>query len=97
MNILNNWLLYVILYLVLSTTFTQFYKVATKKLQKVGALTVLFQITVGLTALLLCPFFEFKFPTDIKIYIMLGISILFYTIKDRLDTRSIKGNRSIYI
>ena len=97
MEILNNWLLYVILYLVLSTTFTQFYKVATKTLQKAGALTVLFQITVGLAALLLCPFFEFKFPTDIKIYIMLGISILFYTIKDRLDTRGIKWDRSIYI
>lgn len=91
MELLNNWLLYVILYLVLATTFTQFYKVATKTLQNVGALTVLFQITVGLTALLLCPFFEFKFPTDIKIYIMLGISILFYTIKDRLDTQVLSG------
>lgn len=91
MNLLSNWLLYVLLYLVLATTFTQFYKVATKTLKKAGALTVLLEMTAGLTALLLCPFFEFKFPTDIKIYIMLGISILFYTIKDRLDTQVLSG------
>lgn len=63
MVILNNWLLYVILYLVLATAFTQFYKVATKTMKKTGALTVLLQLTAGLTALLLCPFFEFKFST----------------------------------
>lgn len=34
MNILNNWLLYVLLYLVLATAFTQFYKIATKTLKR---------------------------------------------------------------
>lgn len=86
MNIFNNWLLYVLLYLVLATAFTQFYKIATKTLKKAGALTVLLQMTAGLTALLLCPFFEFKFPTDIKVYIMLGISIIFYAMSDRMNT-----------
>jgi len=86
MNLLSNWLLYVLLYLVLATAFTQFYKVATKTLKKAGALTVLLEMTAGLTALLLCPFFEFKFPTDISVYIMLGISIIFYTISDRINT-----------
>lgn len=43
-------------------------------------------MTARLTALLLCPFFEFKFPTDISIYIMLGISIIFYAISDRINT-----------
>lgn len=86
MNILNNWLLYVLLYLVLATAFTQFYKIATKTLKKAGALTVLLQMTAGLTALLLCPFFEFNFPTDIKVYIMLGISIIFYAMSDRMNT-----------
>ncbi len=86
MIILNNWLLYVILYLVLATAFTQFYKVATKTMKKTGALTVLLQLTAGLTALLLCPFFEFKFSTNISVYIMLGIAIIFYTISDRMNT-----------
>lgn len=43
MNLLSNWLLYVLLYLVLATAFTQFYKVATKTLKKAGALTVLLE------------------------------------------------------
>lgn len=36
--------------------------------------------------MLLCPFFEFKFPTDISVYIMLAISIIFYAITDRVNT-----------
>lgn len=91
MEILNNWLLYVILFLGLSTAYTQFYKMTTKTLQKVGALTVLLEIMAGVTMLLLCPFFEFKFPTDISIYIMLGMTIVFYTIADRLNTQVISG------
>ena len=86
MNILNNWLLYVILYLVLATSFTQFYKIATKTLKRTGALTVLLQMIAGLTVLILCPFFEFKFPSNINIYIMLGIAIIFYAISDRINT-----------
>ena len=31
-------------------------------------------------------FFEIKFPTDIKVYIFLGLSIIFYAISDRLNT-----------
>ena len=86
MNIFNNWLLYVLIYLVLATAFTQFYKIATKTLKRAGALTVLLQLISGFTALLLCPFFEFKFPTDIKVYIVLGISIIFYAMSDRMNT-----------
>lgn len=37
------------------------------------------------------PFFEFKFPSDIKIYIFLGLAIIFYAINDRLNTTARKG------
>ena len=86
MNILNNWIIYIISYLFMATIFTQFYKITTKSLKNAGALTILLQVIAGLTALLLCPFFEFKFPTDIKVYIMLGLSIIFYAISDRVNT-----------
>lgn len=86
MNILNNWLLYVSLYLILATTFTQFYKVSTKKLTKDGALTVVLEFMAGIIILMLCPFFEMKFPTDIRIYLSLGLAIIFYAITDRLNT-----------
>lgn len=86
MEIINSWLLYVIGYLVFATIFTQFFKVATKKIKKAGALTILLQMTAGIVALLLCPLFEFKLPTDISVYIMLAISIVFYAITDRVNT-----------
>lgn len=86
MEILNSWLLYVIGYLVFATVFTQFFKIATKTLKKAGALTILLQMTAGVVALLLCPLFEFKFPTNISVYIMLAISIVFYAITDRVNT-----------
>lgn len=85
-NIINNWVIYVISYLVLATLFTQFYKITTKTLTKPGALTILLQTIAALTVLLLCSFFEFKFPSDIKVYIMLGIAIIFYAISDRMNT-----------
>lgn len=91
MAIINNSILYVILYLIVITVFTQFYKEATKKIQRTGALTVLLEMIGGLTALVLCTFFEIRFPTDIRIYIMLAISIICYTIKDRLDTKVMSG------
>lgn len=86
MEIMNNWLLYVIAYLIFATIFTQFFKVATKTLKKAGALTILLQMTAGIVALLLCPLFGFKFPTDISVYTMLAISIVFYAITDRVNT-----------
>lgn len=86
MEIINNWLLYVIAYLIFATIFTQFFKVTTKTLKKAGALTILLQMTAGIVALLLCPLFGFKFPTDISVYIMLAISIVFYAITDRVNT-----------
>lgn len=86
MKILNNWLLYVSLYLILATTFTQFYKITTKTLTKAGTLTVLLELMAGIIVLLLCSFFEMKFPTDIKVYISLGLAIIFYAITDRLNT-----------
>ncbi len=70
MSILNNWLLYVCMYVVLATIFTQCYKITTKTLKKAGALTALLQLTAGLTALILCPLFGFKFPTNTNIYIL---------------------------
>lgn len=86
MSIFNNWLLYVIMYLVLATVFTQFYKITTKTLKNAGALTVLLQMMAGLTVLILCPFFEFKFPTNKSFYIMLLVAIIFYALSDRINT-----------
>lgn len=86
MNLFNNWVFYAILYIVLSTIFTQFYKISTKNLNNAGALTVVLEMIGVIAALLICPFFEIKFPSDIKVYAFLGLSIIFYAITDRVNT-----------
>lgn len=80
------WVICVVLYLVFSVIFNQTYKVATKSLTKAGALTILLQLTSALSVLLFIPFFEIKLATDPKVYLFLGLSIIFYTINDRLNT-----------
>ena len=81
-----NWIIFVILYLILVVIYNQFYKISTKKLTKPGALTVLLQIIGALAVLLVSPLFEIKFPTDIKVYVFLGLALIFYSISDRLNT-----------
>ena len=80
------WLIFVILYLVFYVIFNQGYKVATKSLVKPGALTTLLQLIGSISILLFIPFFEMKLPNDPKIYIFLSLSIIFYTISDRVNT-----------
>lgn len=80
------WFLYVCLYIIFAVTYNQFYKVALKTSKGDGALTVLIQFIGGITALLFSIFFEYKFPTDWKVYLLLGIACIFYGLSDRINT-----------
>ena len=86
-----SWIVFVISYLILSVIFNQFYKVSTKRITKPGALTVLLEFIGAITILIFMPLFEIKFPTDIRIYILLGLSIIFYAIVDRMNTTVRRG------
>ena len=81
-----NWLIWVILYLIFYVIFNQGYKVATKSLTKPGSLTILLELIASIFVLLLMPFFEMRFPNNPLVYVFLGLSIIFYTITDRLNT-----------
>lgn len=81
-----DWMIWVVLYLIISVVFNQSYKVATKSLTKPGALAVLLEVIGSITILVACPFFEMKFPKEIGVYICLGISIIFYAMADRINT-----------
>lgn len=81
-----SWIIYVVLYLFFAVTFNQCYKIVTKKMKKAGALTIILEILAGLIAFVFIPFFEIKFPSDISVYLFLGLAIVFYTINDRLGT-----------
>lgn len=82
------WILYVLLYIVLSIIFTQSYKIATKTSKNYGTLTVLLKLIAGCSILLLTPCFKFKFKfiLDFKTYIILVITCIFYAISDRMNT-----------
>ncbi len=80
------WFLFVVIYIILSIVFTQFYKIATKKSKNDGALTILLQFIASICALILLPFFKFAIASDWKIYLLLIISCIFYAISDRINT-----------
>lgn len=80
------WIFYVFMYIVLAVIFTQFFKIVTKTSKSDGTLTVLLQFIAGLCALALSPFFKFTFPTDWKVYALLGVACVFYAITDRVNT-----------
>jgi Predicted membrane protein len=85
------WGYFVIIYLIFAVLFTQSYKIVLKTSEGKGAITVLLQLLSGIIALLFCPFFITKFPSDYTVYIYLGISLIFYAISDRLNTSIRKG------
>lgn len=88
---MNIWWINLIIYFILYVVFTQFYKISTKSSKNDGALTVLLQLLGGLAVLLFMPLFKFTFPTDIKVYIFLGLAIVFYAITDRINTTARRG------
>lgn len=91
MNILNLCVTNIIAFLVLSVCFDQAYKVATKTSKKDGALTVLLEFMAAIIAFICIPFFELKFPTDIKTYLLFIGTIVFFAITDRLNTTVRRG------
>lgn len=80
------WILYVFLYVVFAIGYNQFYKVVLKNTKGDGSLTILIQFIGGITALLFSMFYGYKFPTDWKIYLLLGIACIFYALSDRINT-----------
>ena len=94
----NNFKFYIIIYLIVSVIFNQGYKLITKRVTNDGALTILIQIISSGICIILIPLFDFKFPTDYKVYIFFLIAIIFYTLNDRLGTTSRKGiDASLYM
>lgn len=81
-----NWIIFLILFLIFSVVFDQGYKITTKNLKSAGALTILLELFATIAILIATPFFDMKFPTDFKVYFLLMLAIVFYTVTDRLNT-----------
>lgn len=94
---LQHWEFFVILTLIFNVLFTQFYKKTTITVRKEGALTVLLEWLGSFCLLFFLPFFSFKFPNTLKIFLYFGIILLLYTISDRISTTVRRGvEASVY-
>lgn len=88
---LQNWWIFVIIYLIATLIYDQMYKVATKSCKKDASLVVLMEFLGGCFALLLLPFLNIQFPSDIKIWGIWAIAIIFYAITDRINATVRRG------
>lgn len=90
-EILNSWWLNLVGYLVFVVIFSQFYKLAVRNTTNDGASTILLQSIAGISALLLIPFFLFRFPNNPKVYLLLLAACIFYALTDRMQTTARKN------
>lgn len=90
-SFVNTWQFNVIMALVFSVLYNQFYKLSVKGVTRDGISTVILEIISGLSMLLLVPFFAFKFNLDLKIFLLFITALIFYTISDRIQTSARKN------
>lgn len=91
MSIFDNWVFFVALYLIASVIYNQSFKVTTRTMQSDGAMMVLLNGLAAVFCIMLVPFFEWKFTSDVIVYLLLCVAIVFYTINDRLETTVMSG------
>lgn len=88
---LENAYLFLFFYLITTVIFNESYKVVSQNMKSAGALTILVEMIAGVFSLLWIPFFEFKIPTDLKVYLFICLAIIFYAIQNRLATTARSG------
>ena len=80
------WEIFVVLYIVFSILFTQFYKIVTFISKNDGYTTVMLQLIAGFSILIFIPFFDFYFEYDWKMLSVLFLVCIIYSISDRINT-----------
>ena len=81
---INTWWFNIIVSLTLFVIYNLVIKKALNKCVNDGAVISLIEFLAGIIILILCPFFKWQFPTDIKVYLLLFVSCIFYAITDRI-------------
>lgn len=85
-TILNSWQFNVIAAVVSAVLYVQYYKLAVKDTQREGIATIILEFIGGIGALILMPFFIFKFSLDLKVIVLFILANIFYTLNDRIKT-----------
>ena len=60
-------------------------------MKNAGTLTILLELFTAMFAIIFIPFFEFKFATDLNVYITLLIVTIIYAATDRLNIEARYG------
>jgi len=84
--ILNSWQFNVIAAVVSAVLYVQYYKLAVKDTEREGMATIILEFIGGIGALILMPFFVFKFSFDLKVVALFILANIFYTLNDRIKT-----------
>lgn len=87
----NNWIFWVVIYLITAVIFAQSFKVANKNMKSATSLTILLEILTCTFSIIFIPFFKIKIASDARTYIILFIVGLIYAVTDRLNTESRYG------
>jgi len=91
MEILNNWIFWVIIYLISAIFFAQLFKRTNQTMKNAGSMTVLLELFTALFALILSVLFEFKISTNPRTYLTLFIVTIIYAATDRLNIEARYG------
>ena len=82
---------YVIVYLIFAVLFAQGFKKVNRQMKNASALTILLELFTSLFALILIPFYSFKMPTNINIYLTILVVTIIYAVTDRLNIEARYG------
>lgn len=85
------YIYYVIVYLIFAVLFAQGFKKVNRKMKNASALTILLELFTSLFALILIPFYSFKMPTNINIYLTILVVTIIYAVTDRLNIEARYG------
>ena len=88
---LDNWIVWVIVYLVSAVVFAQSFKKSNRNMKNAGSLTILIEVFTFLFSILFIPVFEFKFATSSSIYLTLIVVAVLYSFTDRLNIEARYG------
>ena len=82
---MNNWIIFLIVFLVSAVTYNQSFKLGLNKSNNNGAYIALVSLLTSLFSLLFIPFFKLEFDINIYRIFMLIITCILYAIVDRIN------------
>ena len=88
---LNNWITWVVIYLVFATIFSQSFKKANRNMSDAGSLTILLELFTAFFSLFFIPFFKLTISHNPHTYLILIVVIIIYAFTDRLNIEARYG------